>query len=109
MIYYICLLLMTMMGSLASIFFKRASRANSFIELLVNVNIYIGGCLYVVSAVLNIFILRHLEYSVVLPLTSITYVWTMIFANRIFKEKISVRKILGVTFILVGVFFIAYN
>lgn len=109
MIYCICLLLMTMMGSLASIFFKRASGANSFIELLVNANIYIGGCLYLVSAILNIFILRRLEYSVVLPLTSITYVWTMILANRIFKEKISAKKIIGVILILLGVVLIAYK
>ena len=70
--------------------------------MLVNLNIYIGGLLYLLSAVLNIWILRFLDYSVVLPLTSLTYIWTMIISYLILKEKITIKKILGVAFILVG-------
>lgn len=55
-----------------------------------------------ISALLNIFVLRYLDYSVVLPLTSITYVWTMIISYLILKESITKRKIAGVALILVG-------
>lgn len=70
--------------------------------MLKNINLYIGGGLYLISALLNIFVLRYLDYSVVLPLTSITYVWTMIISYLILKESITKRKIAGVALILVG-------
>ena len=60
------------------------------------------GVLYVASAVLNIWVLRYLEYSVVLPLTSLTYIWTMLLSYLILKEKISVKMIMGIGFIIIG-------
>ena len=107
MIVYAVLLVMTLMGSVASLFLKKASGTKGFIGMLRNINLYIGGGLYVLSAVLNIWVLRFLDYSVVLPLTSLTYMWTM-FMSRIFlKEKITVRKIIGVVLIIVGAVFVS--
>ena len=51
-------------------------------------------------------LLQH-YYSVVLPLTAITYIWTLVISNRILKEKISRKKIVGVLCILVGAILIA--
>ena len=99
---YICLLIMTFMGSVASLFLKRASGSDGLKSMLVNPHLYIGGMLYLFSAVLNIWILRFLDYSVVLPLTSLTYVWTIIISYRILKEKITKKKIAGVVLVLVG-------
>ena len=70
-IYYIVLLVMTMFGSVASLFLKKASGLNSLIDMLKNINLYIGGFLYVSSAILNIWLLKILDYSVILPLTLI--------------------------------------
>lgn len=102
MIIYTSLVFMTFIGSVASLFLKKASGSNGIKSMLVNLNIYIGGLLYLLSAVLNIWILRFLDYSVVLPLTSLTYIWTMIISYLILKEKITIKKILGVAFIMVG-------
>ena len=102
MILYVMLLIMTVMGSVASLFLKKASSGDGIVDLLKNVNLYIGGFLYVGSAVLNIILLRYLDYSVVLPLTSLTYIWTMIISYLVLKEKISVKKMAGVALILVG-------
>lgn len=99
---YICLLVMTFLGSVASLFLKRASGSNGIKEMLTNINLYVGGFLYLTSAVLNIFLLRKLDYSVVLPLTSLTYVWTMVLSYLILKERITIKKIIGVVFILIG-------
>lgn len=101
-LYFISLLVMTMLGSVASLFLKRASGTKGIITMLKNINLYIGGVLYLVSAVLNIWILRYLDYSVVLPLTSLTYIWTMVLSYMILKEKITKKKIAGVIFILIG-------
>ena len=106
-IYYIVLLVMTMFGSVASLFLKKASGLNSLIDMLKNINLYIGGFLYVSSAVLNIWLLKILDYSVILPLTSLTYIWTMILSYFILKEKITVKKIVGVCLILIGAIMIS--
>lgn len=102
MICYVLILAMTLMGAIASIFLKRASSSENFIKMLMNMNLYVGGGLYVASALLNIVVLRYLNYSVVLPLTSVTYIWTMVLSYMVLKEKISKKKIIGVICIIIG-------
>ena len=101
-VYFIFLLIMTVLGSVASLFLKKASGTDGILAMIKNVNLYIGGFLYLASAILNIWLLRYLEYSVVLPLTSLTYIWTMVFSYMILKEKITKKKICGVFLILIG-------
>lgn len=101
-LYFVTLIIMTILGSVASLFLKKASGADGIISMIKNVNLYIGGFLYLASAVLNIWILRYLDYSVVLPLTSLTYIWTMVLSYLILKEKITGKKIVGVVLILFG-------
>ncbi len=102
MIIYIGLIGMTFMGSVASLFLKRASGSDGIRNMILNPYFYIGGMLYFLSAVLNIWILHFLDYSVVLPLTSLTYVWTMISSYLVLKEKITWKKIVGVLLVFVG-------
>jgi len=103
---YVLIVVMTMMGSVAALFLKRASSAKTIIQMIKNKNIYIGGGLYFLSSLLNIQVLRYLDYSTVLPLTSITYIWTMFLAYLILKEKITTRKIIGLSAILCGAWLI---
>lgn len=107
MIYFILVVFMTFIGSVASLFLKKASGSDSIIKLLANKNLYIGGILYVSSALINIYVLKFLDYSVVLPLTSITYIWTMFFSYIILKERITNKKILGVICIIIGAICVA--
>lgn len=107
MIYMILVFVMTFIGAVASLFLKKASGSDNVIKLFINKNLYIGGALYVSSALLNIYVLKFLDYSVVLPLTSITYIWTMFFSYVILKEKITNKKIIGVIFILIGAICVA--
>ena len=58
--------------------FKKASDAKKIKILVITPAFYLGGLLYLISAILNIYILKFLDYSVVLPLTSITYIWTFV-------------------------------
>lgn len=102
MMAYVCLLAMTFTGALASLFLKKASGADGFIAMLKKPFLYIGGLLYLASALVNIVVLRYLEYSVVLPLTSITYIWTMLFSYFVLQEKITAKKIAGIVLIIAG-------
>jgi len=106
-LYYIILVIMTMIGAVASLFLKKASGSKDFKDLLKDINLYIGGCLYVTGALLNIWLLKILDYSVTLPMTSLTYIWTMIISYIILKEKISTKKIIGVCLILIGAIIIS--
>lgn len=101
-IYYGILIIMTILGAIASLFLKKASGSENLVQMIKNVNLYIGGMLYLSSAILNIWILKILDYSVVLPLTSFTYIWTMVLSYCFLREHITKKKIFGVMLILIG-------
>ena len=105
--HYIVLIVMTMLGSVASLYLKKASGANGIFEMIKNRYLYIGGFLYFGSAVLNIWILRYLDYSVVLPLTSFTYIWTIGLSHMFLKEKVTNKKMIGVVMVLIGAIFVS--
>ena len=101
--HYILLIVMTWLGAFGALFLKKATAsAKSLFGLLRVWQFYLGGFLYFASAVLNIYLLRYLDYSVVLPLTSITYIWTLLIASVDLKEQISRFQILGIICIVVG-------
>jgi drug/metabolite transporter (DMT)-like permease len=99
---------MTVLGSAAAMFLKKASKTEGMKKLIKNRNLYIGGGLYLISAFINIYVLRYLDYSIVLPLTSITYIWTMVLSFFVLREKITIRKAIGVIGIVIGAVLITY-
>jgi drug/metabolite transporter (DMT)-like permease len=100
---------MTMIGAFAGFFLKKASSIVGIKKLVFNnYYLYVGIILYLLSAIINIFILRFLDYSVILPLTSITYIWTMIISSFLLKEKISMKKVIGIMMICLGTFIIVH-
>lgn len=102
MMLVIFIIIMTLLGACASFFLKKASGSLKAMYILKNKFLYIGGTLYLLSAFLNIYILQKMNYSVVLPLTSITYIWTMFLSYYFLDENVSRKKIIGVLCILVG-------
>lgn len=99
---------MTLLGALGGYFFKKgAENLNGIISLILNWRVYIGGIFYVSAALLNIVVLKFLPYSIVLPLTAITYIWTMIISKVALGEKITRNKIVGTILIIIGSIFIA--
>ena len=100
--YYILIVIMTFMGALASLFLKKAASNVEINQIIFNKYLYLGGINYILSALINVYVLRFLDYSVVLPLTSLTYIWTMVFSRAFLGEKISVKKVAGVGLIIMG-------
>ena len=101
-IYFALLLLMTFFGAAGSLFFKKAAAHNRLTGLVTDAHLYIGGFLYLAAAALNIIVLQKMDYSIVLPLTSLTYIWTMAIAAVVLKERLTKRKICGVLLIVIG-------
>lgn len=104
------LIITTFSGSLGALALKRGINDLSQLtikRLVSNVWIYLGSFLYILSAVTNIVLLKFLDYSIAFPMTSLTYVCTVIISYFIFKEKLSVRKALSVILIIIGIFIIS--
>ncbi|WP_252237132.1 EamA family transporter [Clostridium sp. ZBS17] len=106
---YFLIIIMTACGGFAGLFLKKTSSFQNIRKLILDYNLYIGGFLYLFGAVINIYVLKSLDYSIVLPLTSITYLWTMIISYFKLGEKITNKKIIGVFCIFIGAIFIAIN
>ena len=101
--YLLVCLIMTVFGAFGGLFFKKAAdTSTSILKIVLNPYLYVGGILYVISAILNILVLKKLDYTVVLPITAITYIWTLVISYFILKEKLRGKKIAGVILIIVG-------
>lgn len=106
----IMLLITTLTGSLGALAFKQAMNKMaklSFLNILKSLWMWIGLVLYVISAITNIVLLSYMEYSVVFPMTALTYVWTIIISYFIFAEKITFKKVLAMIFIIAGIVIIS--
>ena len=64
------------------------------------------GC-YIVSMLFWLYVLSKMEMSRAYPLVSIGYVFTLIIGWFFLGESVTVGKLLGIFFIMVGVFFVS--
>lgn len=97
------MLVMTWCGAFGGYFLKLASDTDFKRDLPNLVKWLIVGLLsYGSGAILNIIALRYLPYTVVFPLTSITYIWTFILSYTLLGEPITKRKMAGVALIIIG-------
>jgi len=102
------LILITFLASVASFSLKKTT-ANGIspAALFQSPFFYLGVTLYIISALGNLYLLKRLPYSLIVPLGSMTYVWTMLISKRYLGEEITKRKLAGVGLILAGVSLIA--
>ncbi|UOQ94435.1 EamA family transporter [Halobacillus shinanisalinarum] len=98
------IMVFTLLGAIGGYFFKKATSHGFSINGYVMKNLIIGGSFYGIGAILNIITLNYLPYTIVFPLTSITYVWTMLISYIFLSELISMKKIIGLLFIVIGSF-----
>lgn len=109
MILYISLIAMTLIGAFASLALKKGCTNLCIKTIYKNLWIHIGGLLYLSTAFINIILLKYLDYTVVLPFTSLTYVWSAILAFVFLKEKIFGKQKLGLAMIVCGAFLLVVN
>jgi drug/metabolite transporter (DMT)-like permease len=98
---------MTIIGSFAAFFLKKSTSMENIALIIKSKYLYLGGILYLLSALLNIYLLKVIPYTIVLPLTSITYIWSFIISYKFLKEKITYKKIIGISFIILGAFILS--
>ncbi|KGP71848.1 EamA family transporter [Pontibacillus yanchengensis] len=102
MISLLLVILMTLFGSLGGFFFKKAGDHPLGFNLPFLMKVGTGGTFYLAGALLNIYLLTLLPYTVVYPITSVTYIWTMLLSAIFLHETITIKKVIGVLLISGG-------
>ena len=69
---------MTLFGALGGFFLKKATTNGIKLQKIFIINFFIGGMFYFGGALLNVILLQFMPYTIVYPLTSTTYLWTLI-------------------------------
>lgn len=96
--------IMTLIGSLGTFFFKiSTAKMTGIFSLLRIPTFYLGGFLYGLSALINVVLLRYLDYTILYPMTAIAYIWSLILSNRLMGERITKEKVTGILCICAGV------
>lgn len=98
---------MTFFSSIGGYYLKKAADSmSSLFSLAKNKSFYVGVVLFCISAGVNIYGLRLIPYNIIMPLKSITYIWTIIIAKSFLNEAINKYKIAGIITIIIGVVFV---
>lgn len=87
-------------------FMKRPFQFTDFSKLIAvffSPKISIGILFYMGSMLLFFYMLSNFKLSLIIPLTSLTYVFNMVSAYFVFNEKISVYSLIGTLIIIIGI------
>jgi len=100
-------LVASFIGSFGAVCLKMGSaKVQDGLAQIVNFRLAAGVALYLLSTCFFVLAIRNGELTVLYPLVSLGYVWTMLWSKLFFKEPFTRQKFLGLFLILVGVSFI---
>jgi undecaprenyl phosphate-alpha-L-ara4N flippase subunit ArnE len=94
----------SVIGSFGAVFLKfGAARINRNPLSFLNWQLALGVALYLGSSVFYFLGIRGGQLSILYPLVSLGYIWTLIWARIFFKESLTRQKCMGLALILAGV------
>jgi drug/metabolite transporter (DMT)-like permease len=97
----------SIIGSFGAVFLKSgAARLRDGFWRILNVQLAAGVALFLLSSVFFILGIRRGELSVLYPMVSLGYVWTLLWSRLFFREALTPQKFVGLGLILLGVFFV---
>jgi len=101
------MLVASIIGSFGAVLLKLgAGELNKGFWHIFNIKLAAGVAVYLVSWYFFVLGIRHGELSVLYPMVSLGYIWTLVWARLFFKEAFTRQKFLGLALILLGVFFV---
>jgi drug/metabolite transporter (DMT)-like permease len=103
-------LVASFLGSFGAVFLKAGSQKlkHGFWHII-NPRLAGGVALFLASSYFFVMGIRQGELSVLYPMVSLGYIWTLFWSRIFFKEPFTRTKFLGLFLILVGVFFVGYG
>jgi drug/metabolite transporter (DMT)-like permease len=97
----------SLVGSFGAVFLKKgAARLDGTILSFVNRELFLGVSLFLGSSVFYALGIRGGQLSVLYPMVSLGYLWTLLWSRLFFKEALTATKFLGLGLILLGVCFV---
>ena len=97
----------SVIGSFGAVFLKMgAARLDGSILSFVNTRLVLGVTLFLGSSVFYAFGIRGGQLSVLYPMVSLGYIWTLLWSRLFFNEPFTSSKFIGLGLILMGVFFV---
>ncbi|MEK6938984.1 MAG: EamA family transporter [Nanoarchaeota archaeon] len=96
-------LIATFIGGIGALLLKKAADKYAFKKMLFSSLFWSGLFLYGLSSVFYILALKREQLSVVYPLVSTSYIWTVVFSVKFLKEKMNKWKYLVLVGIILGI------
>ena len=94
-------------GSFGAVFLKLgAHRLTKSIWSFLNPQLVFGVALFLGSSVFYTLGIKGGELSVLYPMVSLGYIWTLVWSRLFFNERMTREKFVGLGLILLGVFFV---
>jgi len=102
---FFLVILCTIFTSAGQILYKIGASRLSLNPILIirNTPLLLGMLSYVIGAFLLILALREGELSVIYPIISTGFVWVSLFSARLFMERITLQRWMGIFTIILGV------
>ena len=97
----------SVVGSFGAVFLKLgAHRLTGSIFSFVNSRLVLGVALFLGSSVFYAMGIKGGPLSVLYPMVSLGYIWTLLWSKLFFKEPFTAAKFAGLALILIGVFLV---
>ena len=97
----------SVVGSFGAVFLKKgAARLDGSLLSFLNSRLILGVALFLGSSVFYTLGIRGGELSVLYPMVSLGYIWTLLWGRLFFHETFTPQKFLGLGLVLVGVIFV---
>jgi drug/metabolite transporter (DMT)-like permease len=98
-------------GSFGALYLKAgAAKLNLGLRyLILNGRLLLGVTLFVTSSLAYVVGIRHGELSVLYPLVSLGYIWTLLWSALFLKERITRNKLFGLLLIVLGIVLIGFG
>ncbi len=95
----------SLIGSFGAVFLKAGAGkvTHGLRYLIFNYRLAAGVALFVGSSYFYILGVKRGELSVLYPMVSLGYVWTLLWSRLFFGERVTRNKILGLALILMGI------
>jgi drug/metabolite transporter (DMT)-like permease len=107
----VLVLIASFIGSFGAVCLKSgADRLEpGFFHMFRSWRIFLGVTLFLASSAFYIVGVRHGSLTVLYPLVSLGYMWTLIWSRLFFHEAFNRYKLFGLALILLGVFCIGFG
>jgi multidrug transporter EmrE-like cation transporter len=97
----------SVIGSFGAVFLKMgAARLNGSVMSFVNSRLILGVTMFLGSSVFYTLGIKGGQLSVLYPMVSLGYIWTLLWSKLFFNEPFTRVKFYGLGLILLGVFFV---